>query len=368
MDPLPPWRNINMNNTDWWRSLDIDNKLEAENYLNQLSEGVLIDVLTKVETKQAMYVCSHVLHQRHVNTWKQVNTLCFNSNSHQNLNDFDEYVNRVLTQRGNFKVNTLVYHCCGEENKTNEILLTRMLQYSFDHDVESIWINFKTFHGRSTKVTFPTFILESSTLKVLHLDFCALNNLNLSKEGKSSSIEELHLLNLATRFIVPLSHRRIRLPSSIMSHPFGFTWNSLTSLNIQKVRIRCGENKIVSPFEEMVNLTHLCISQTFFRPFTPAEFVISAPKLSNIRLTLNKFGCKVTVMGKKLKKMAVLVRVVWLQVHLYYISIEGGLLITTEESEIAASEHGLFKINWSQEKGNVVDMSYDKFDQVRKIT
>ena len=66
--------------------------------------------------------------------------------------------------------------------------------------------------------------------------------------------------------------------------------------------------------------------------------------------------------------MVVLVHAVWLQVHLYYISIEGGLLITTEESEIVASEHGLFKINWSQEKGNVVDMSYDKFDQVRKIT
>ncbi|KAL5072634.1 hypothetical protein RYX36_011618 [Vicia faba] len=107
-------------------------------------------------------------------------------------------------QRGDFKVNTLQYHRCGEENKTNEILLTRMLQYSFDHDVESIWINLKTLHGRSTRVTFPTFILESSTLKVLRLDFCALNNLNLSKEGKSSSIEELHLLNLATRFIVPL--------------------------------------------------------------------------------------------------------------------------------------------------------------------
>ena len=66
--------------------------------------------------------------------------------------------------------------------------------------------------------------------------------------------------------------------------------------------------------------------------------------------------------------MVVLVHAVWLQVHLYYISIEGGLLITTEESEIVASEHGLFKINWIQEKGSVVDMSYDKFDQVRKIT
>ncbi|KAL5072507.1 hypothetical protein RYX36_011491, partial [Vicia faba] len=186
--------------------------------------GVLIDVLTKVETKQAMYVCSHVLHQRHVNTWKRVNTLCFNSNSHQNLNDFDEYVNRVLTQRGNFKVNT-----------------------------------------------------------------------------------------------------RIRLPSSIMSHPFGFTWNSLTSLNIQKVRIRCGENQIVSPFEEMVNLTHLCISQTFFRPFTPAEFVISAPKM------VPDANTDMVLQAESLPS----------SLSMNYKCIEGGLTFSTIPSKKTLSAHFL---------------------------
>lgn len=55
-----------MNRKEWGKYVKKYNSLEQTTYLNQLSKGFLLGVLSHIHSKATLYVCSHVIHNKYL--------------------------------------------------------------------------------------------------------------------------------------------------------------------------------------------------------------------------------------------------------------------------------------------------------------
>jgi len=129
--------------------------------LSDLSDCVLLHILSFLDTKHAVQTC--ILSPRWNNLWKHLSSLKLSSiHFPKNLKGFTKFVSRVFSLR-NDKTSLLALDF-ERSGKTDPHLLKRILKYAFSHDVQQLRVDVNCFIPQ-----FPPSFFSCHTLTTLNL-------------------------------------------------------------------------------------------------------------------------------------------------------------------------------------------------------
>ena len=283
--------------TEILASQNVDNceMEESEDRLSDMPDCIIHHILSFMETKDAIQTC--VLSKRWRYLWASVPCLNFSSKSFMRLVDFKKFVLWVLNHRDSSHVKLLVYYRFGVDYATDQGLLNKVIEYAASHGVEEIKINLRAkTAGRtsgSPPVEIPLSLFTCQSLKKLELTDC--HPTNGSSPLGCTSLDMLHL----EQFSMHPAAADFSNPFASLAELFGFT--TLTTLHLNNFILCYTGTDCLDPFANCVHLKNLHLSEMSFNSdLNSKDFVISAPKLSNLNLMCNRFKCKIVVAAPQL--------------------------------------------------------------------
>ncbi|KAK7349252.1 hypothetical protein VNO77_06473 [Canavalia gladiata] len=264
---------------------------ESQDRLGDMPDCLIHHILSFLETKDAIRTC--VLSKRWRYLWVSVPCLNFSSKSFTRLVDFKKFVLWVLSHRDSSHVKVLVYHRFGVDYATDQYLLNKVIEYAACHGVEEIRINLRAKTSGSPPVEIPLSLFTCQSLKKLELKDC--HPINVSCPLGCKSLDLLHL----EHFSMYPAAADFSNPFASLAELFGFT--TLTTLHLNSFTLCYTGIDCLDPFASCVNLKNLYLSEMSFKSdLNPKDFVISAPKLSNLSLMCNRFKCKIVIAAPQL--------------------------------------------------------------------
>ncbi|KAL2337949.1 hypothetical protein Fmac_012395 [Flemingia macrophylla] len=279
--------------TEILASQDVDNceMAEGEDRLSDMPDCLIHHVLSLMETKYAMQTC--VLSKRWRYLWASVPCLHFTSKPFPRLVDFKKFVLWVLSHREACHIKVLIYYRFGVDYATDQNLLNKVIEYATTHGVEEIKINLRAKTSGSPPVEIPLALFSCPSLKRLELKDC--HPTNVSSPIGCKSLDMLHLEQFSMHPVAA----DFSNPFASLAELFGFT--TLTTLHLNNFTLCYTGIDILDPFSDCAHLKNLHLSEMSFKSdLNPKDFVISAPKLSNLNLMCNRFKCKIVVAAPQL--------------------------------------------------------------------
>ncbi|KAK8465059.1 hypothetical protein PHAVU_010G138000 [Phaseolus vulgaris] len=245
------------------QNVDYCEMAESEDRLSDMPDCLIHHILSFLETKDAIQ--TSVLSKRWRYLWVSVPCLNFSSKSFTRLVDFKKFVLWVLNHRDSSHVKLLVYYRFGVDYATDQHLLNKVIEYAASHGVEEIKINLR---------------------------------------AKTSGCKSLDLLHLE-QFAMDPAAADFSNPFASLAELFGFT--TLTTLHLNNFTLCYTGIDCLDPFANCVHMKNLHLSEMSFKSdLNPKDFVISAPKLSNLNLMCNRFKCKIVVAAPQLSNFTYL--------------------------------------------------------------
>jgi hypothetical protein len=262
-----------------------------EDRLGDMPDCILHHILSFMETRDAIRTCALSKRWRYI--WTSIPCLYFNSKSFTRLVDFKKFVLWVLSHRDNSHVKVLIYYRFGVDYATDQYLFNKVIEYAALHGVEEIRINLRAKTSGCPPIEIPLPLFTCQSLKRLELKDC--HPTNISSPFGCKSLDTLHL----EHFSMFPTAADFSNPFASLSELFGFT--TLTALHLNNFALCYTGMDCLDPFAKCVNLKILQLSEMSFKSdLSPKDFVISAPKLSNLSLICNRFRCKIVVASPKL--------------------------------------------------------------------
>jgi hypothetical protein len=164
---------------------------KEEDRLSDLSDCVLLRILSLLNTKQAVRTC--ILSKRWINLWKYLSNLSLHSSYFDTIDGFTEFAAQILSLRGH---STYLYSLnFYSDSMVQPHLLQRILKHVVSHNVKQLQISLLYKIQRIPSCIFSCHTLTSLILRVSHLSPTTLfpDDLNLP------ALTNLSLLNFAFR-------------------------------------------------------------------------------------------------------------------------------------------------------------------------
>ncbi|XP_014515056.1 putative F-box/FBD/LRR-repeat protein At1g78840 isoform X1 [Vigna radiata var. radiata] len=279
------------------QNVDYCEMAESEDRLSDMPDCLIHHILSFLETKDAIQ--TSVLSKRWRYLWVSVPCLNFSSKSFTRLVDFKKFVLWVLNHRDSSHVKLLVYYRFGVDYATDQHLLNKVIEYAASHGVEEIKINLRAKTSGSPPVEIPLSLFSCQSLKKLELKDC--HPTNVSSPIGCKSLDLLHL----EQFAMDPAAADFSNPFASLAELFGFT--TLTTLHLNNFTLCYTGIDCLDPFANCVHMKNLHLSEMSFKSdLNPKDFVISAPKLSNLNLMCNRFKCKIVVAAPQLSNFTYL--------------------------------------------------------------
>jgi hypothetical protein len=271
---------------------DTNDAVEGEDKFEDLPNCVLLHILSRMETKDAVRTC--VLSKSWTNLWTAIPCLNFNSKSFSRLVDFRRFVTHVLSHRDSSAVKVLNYSRTGVDYATDQHLFNKVIDYVTSHGVEEIRVNLRAKGGGTPPVDIPLSLFNCVSLKKLQLKDCHPSRASWILPFRPAK-SLLHL----KQFTLDPATPRFAFSFAGLATIFGFA--TLTTLNLCRLSLSFTGNEPLNPFVNCLNLKNLLLREVRFRVEpVPEDLVISAPQLNNVTLMCNRFKCNLVIAAPKL--------------------------------------------------------------------
>ncbi|XP_045822438.1 F-box/FBD/LRR-repeat protein At1g80470-like [Trifolium pratense] len=230
-----------------------DDDKEEEDRLSDLSDCVLLRILSLLNTKQAVQTC--ILSTRWKYLWKHLSNLKLHSSYFDTMDGFTEFAAQILSLRGHStSLYSLKFY---SDSMVQPHLIQRILKYVVSHDVQRFQLNLLYSIEHIPSCIFSCHTLTSLMLYVRHSDATILfpDSLNLP------ALTKLSLWN----FVFPIKKDGLAEPFS--------TLKKLNNLTIRSCQVLHAQNLCISS----ITLVHLKI-QTHKKNYGEVE--LYTPSLS----------------------------------------------------------------------------------------
>jgi len=240
------------------RKLEHNNNSENQDRLSDLSDCVLLHILSSLNTKHAVQTC--ILSTRWKNLWKRLPSLALRSSHFRHVKGFTKFVSRVLSLRNDSTSLYTVDFC--RTGFVEPYLLKKIVKYAVSHNVQQLDISIA-----GNLKYFPPSFFSCRTLTSL--------SLNLSN-GRRTYGRKLfpNSLNFPTLLSLSLESFVLCVGNDGRVEPFS-ALKSLKCLIVDKCEVWDARNLCIS----ITTLVKLTILMHHYDPEKSFGIELSAPSL-----------------------------------------------------------------------------------------
>jgi len=280
--------------------------------LSDLSDCVLLHILSFLDTKHAVQTC--ILSSRWSNLWKHISSLKLSSRHFQkNLKGFTKFVSHVLSLRND--TTSLLALDFYRSGTIDPRILKRILKYAFSHNVQQLQVDVKCFSPK-----FPPSFFSCHTLTTLKLTIDYYSHQNLFPNS-------------------------LNLPQ-------------LTDLSLHRFIFCVGNNGRVNPFSTLIKLNSLVITGCIVRDYL--NLCIVSATLANLTI---QTGHSMSAMKFQLSTPSLCTFVYCGHVPFEKLGASNSNLSSIEHVNLnvgmwlTSADNPVFLLNWLVELANIKSLS-----------